>query len=267
VTSSELNHDTEAEASPEEFAAGDIDGAFVARHRPTVAGVELDGEMVLLVEGTTKPHWLNQTATIVWGCLDGTVSLDELAGEIAQAFGADESVVRDDVIDIVQGMGRSGLLDGVAEEVPEPAKWEPPSLPLGDELPSFVGPDLEGGTVRSEDLRGRKLLLVNWSPMCGFCRRITSDLADLQADLRSEGVELVLLTFGSAEDNLELLAESGIDCTVVLQESASDVFGTVGTPSAYLVDEGGKVASKMVVGAIDVPILARSAAGRDEPES
>ncbi|MGH2787285.1 MAG: PqqD family peptide modification chaperone [Actinomycetota bacterium] len=267
MASVDVNDHGTPDDDAEEMSAADIDGAFVPRHRPNTAGVELDGEMVLLVEGTTKPHWLNQTGTIVWNCLDGMVSLDELAGEIAEAFGADPSVVRDDVIDIAQGLGGAGLLEGVAEEVPKPPQYEPPSLPLGDELPSFDGPGLNGDTVRSEDLRGHKLLLINWSAMCGFCKKIAPDLAELQPELKANGVELVLLTYGTSEDNRELLDESGIDCTVVFQEGASEVFGTAGTPSAYLVDADGKVASKMVVGALEVPTLARSAAGRDEPES
>jgi thiol-disulfide isomerase/thioredoxin len=267
MASAEVNGRISEESDAAEMPAAEIDEAYVPRHRDNVAGVELDGETVLLIEGTTRTHWLNQTATIVWNCLDGTVSLSELAGEIAEAFGAEEAAVRSDIVDIVRGMGRAGLLDGVAEEIPQPQQAAPPpSIPVGDELPAFEGRDLEGATVRSTDLRGRKLFLVNWSPSCGFCRRIAPDLAEVQADLKVQGVDLVLLTFGTAEDNRELLSEHGVDGTVVLHEG-SDAFPGVGTPAAYLVDEDGNVASQMALGAIDVPILARSTAGRDDSES
>lgn len=268
MSSQEVEEQIPEDNDTAEMSADDIDGNFVPRRRANIASVELDGETVLLLEGTTRTHLLNQTATIVWDCLDGQVTLAELGDELADAFGGDPKVIRDDVINLVRGVGRAGLLEGVAEEAPVRPGYQPPEgLPLGAELASFGAPDLDGNTHALEELRGRKVLLVNWSPGCGFCKRIAPDLAELQPELRAQGVELVLLTFGEVEENREVLLEAGLECTVFLHDGSVDVFGAVGTPCAYLVDEEGKVASELAVGALDVPVLAQSAAGKGNPES
>ena len=106
-------------------------------------------------------------------------------------------------------------------------------------------------------------MLVNWSPSCGFCSSIATELAALHGDLRAHDTELVLLAFGSADDNRSLLRDAGLSCTVLLQgDEPVDLFRGLGTPCAYLVDEHGTIASGLAVGANQVPALARLATGR-----
>ena len=52
----------------------------------------------------------------------------------------------------------------------------------GDAAP-FRLPDLDGKEVSLEDFRGRKVLLVYWSPQCGFCDILAPDLVRLQPEL------------------------------------------------------------------------------------
>jgi thiol-disulfide isomerase/thioredoxin len=107
------------------------------------------------------------------------------------------------------------------------------------------------------------MVLVNWSPSCGFCAAIAPELAALHGDLRAHDAELVLLAFGSADDNRSLLDQAGLTCTVLLQgDDPVDLFRGLGTPCAYLVDEQGALASGLAVGANQVPGLARLAAGQ-----
>ena len=47
-------------------------------------------------------HHLNTTASLVWECCDGTVSLDTIAENLAAVFGIDTDVVRSDVLDVVR---------------------------------------------------------------------------------------------------------------------------------------------------------------------
>ena len=56
----------------------------------------------------------------------------------------------------------------------------PAGSALGTDFPSFKLPDEAGNEVALEDLRGKKVLLVNWSPQCGYCHRIIPDLANLR---------------------------------------------------------------------------------------
>jgi peroxiredoxin len=135
-------------------------------------------------------------------------------------------------------------------------------LPLATAFPPFRLPDLEGEEVGLEDLETR-VLLVHWSPECGFCRQIAPELARLQTDLRRRKTELVLVSYGSPESNRALVEAHGLRCRVLLQRDGETVegFARMGTPVAYLLDEKGRVAKPVAVGARDVPELAGEAAG------
>lgn len=136
-------------------------------------------------------------------------------------------------------------------------------LEVGAEPDPFELPDLDGRAVRLADFRGRRLLLVNWSPTCGFCDLIAPELAQLQPSLRKRKIELVLASYGDAESNRELGAEHGLECPILIQDGRTiDAFAGVGTPAAYLIDEEGRVARPLAVGAAEVPELARQVAAR-----
>ena len=136
--------------------------------------------------------------------------------------------------------------------------------PLATGFPPFRLADLRGEQVALEDLRGRRVLLVHWSTGCGFCRQIAGELARLQGDLRRRKTDLVLVSCGDVESNRALLEEYRLDCAVLLQPEGATIegFARMGTPVAYLLDEKGRVAKPVAVGADAVPELAREAAGR-----
>lgn len=254
------------QSEEEEVAAEEIDAGFVPRLRPEVVALEVEGEAVLHVEGTHDLHWLNATGSIVASFYDGSATLEEAIRDLSDAFRTDPEVVGRDVLEITREVGRAGLLTGVKRHVPEHGQT-PQGLDVGTELPSFIFPDLEGNPVAFEDLHGQRVLLVNWSPACGFCRKITSELAELQPDLRGHGVRLVLVSIGTADDNRQLLEENNLDTTVLLQEEDRlEFFAGIGTPAAYLLDEAGNTASELSLGALDVPKLARELAGAPEPQ-
>ena len=249
----------------------EIDRLFVPRPRNDIAFVELVGEAVIAAtaddEGRLLTHWLNEIGTIVWRCFDGNASLDDLIADLADAFGADPDIVANDVVQLSRALGRSGLLEGVTAQLALGSiggdGYEPAGLPRGSEVPSFSRCDLDGHDVDLAELRGHRLMLVNWSPSCGFCAASADELAALHADLRVHDIELVLLAFGSADDNRSLLEKAGLTCTLLLQgDDAVDLFRGLGTPCAYLVDEHGLIASGLAVGANQVPALARQAAGQ-----
>jgi len=255
---------SEEEQGPPEIKASTIDETFVPRPRPSIVGVELDGESVLLEKDTVQVHHLDQIATLVWNSFDGSVSLGELIQEITEAFQADPDVIRNDVTSLTQRFGRAGLLEGVRAEAIRPPN--PNALPTGTEVPAFELPDLEGTrSVALDDFKGRQILLVNWSPSCGFCERIGEELATLEPQLRQQGTEMVFITVGDVEANKEQFERFGLTSTVLVQESGElEFLAPMGTPVAYLVDADGKVAEELAVGADEVPVLARAAAGLEE---
>ena len=151
----------------------------------------------------------------------------------------------------------SGLVESEVSGVPD-------GVPVGAELPSFRLPDLRGGGTRTlEDYRGKRVMLVHWSPGCGFCDAIAPDLAKAAPELRTRNTELVLVTSGDPEANREIGREYGFDCPMLLEDESHQVdgFAGVGTPAAYLLDEEGRVEHGLALGADTVPAVLQEALG------
>jgi hypothetical protein len=184
-------------------------------------------------------------------------------------------VVQDDVLAFARELGGNGLLDGVALPRPESdlpdlndlEDWQPPApLEVGDELDDFTLPDLEGNSVSLSNFRGRQVLLVNWSPGCGFCVKIAAALGRQVTPLAAEGIDLVLVTQGDADANRSLREDADLRAPTLLRGgTAIDPFRGTGTPAAYFIDEEGRLAEPMVVGADQVPLLVEELAGVAAP--
>jgi PqqD family protein of HPr-rel-A system len=82
------------------------------RTRSDLTVVVLDGEAVIYDEGSGDVHHLNPTATIVFGMLDGTVTVDELSADVAAVFGLGEDEAAAHVRGLVDELEAAGLLDG-----------------------------------------------------------------------------------------------------------------------------------------------------------
>ncbi len=167
---------------------------------------------------------------------------------------------------VVKQQGRIILrLDALEQRANAAPPAEPAGLPVGAEFPVFSLPDLDGNTIRLEDYRGKRALLVYWSPQCGFCDLIAPDLARLQPDFEKQKVQLLLLARGDAESNRKLAGEHGLRCRILLvsdenAERVPEPLKNLGTPSAYLLDAEGRVAKPLAVGSEKVPALAEEAA-------
>src|SRR5262245_6384078 len=222
-----------------ERPADTIDEQFVPGRRAEVSYVEIDGEQVLAAptEGARyDAHWLDRTAAIVWQTYDGVTPLSELIDDLAEAFGADRDVVRDDVLTLTSALGRAGLLEGVAAAPPVHAhQLRPDGLAVGTEVPAFSGRDLDGRPVHSRDPVGSPHCLVHWSPACGFCARIAPELAQLQPRLAAEGITLVLVSGHDAAANRALLQSAALQCPVIIEDPDAEeiaLFSGLGTPCA-----------------------------------
>lgn len=134
---------------------------------------------------------------------------------------------------------------------------QPSGLPVGTILPNFELPDLEGRTVSLEDFRGKRVLLINWNARCGFCGLIASDLAQAEAALGHANVQMLFVSQGTTEAERKLAEEHGLKSLILLAKGSKglEAFESQGTPSAYLLDEEGKVAKPLAVGAEQVPSL------------
>jgi peroxiredoxin len=127
---------------------------------------------------------------------------------------------------------------------------------VGELAPPIELEDLKGSTVKLEEFRGEKTLVLFWNPGCGFCEQMLPDLKDLENSSSEEASKILLVSAGTEEANKAM----GLRSSVVLdpQFAVGRAFGAAGTPSAVLVDEEGRIASEVAVGAPAVLELARA---------
>ncbi len=222
----------------------------------------IEGESVIVDPGSGHATVLNGFASTVWGCLDGRVTLGELVPDVAFAFDAPVDVVAQHLLAFGREIGRAGLLDNV-RAFPSAMRR---ALAHGDTLAGFALLGTGGTSVRFP-ISGRKALIANWSPSCGYCEGLGPELTVLSPLLAQAEIDLVLLASGGSEENREFLERYGLQATVVLRptHAFADPFPGMGTPAAYLVDEEGAVLAALAVGAVEVARLARQATGQPEP--
>jgi peroxiredoxin/uncharacterized membrane protein YphA (DoxX/SURF4 family) len=118
---------------------------------------------------------------------------------------------------------------------------------IGEDFPEFVLPAANGDEFQASKIRGRRTLVTYWSVGCGFCTQMLEDLREWDKTRGADEPELLLLSSGEAEKNLELNLKSPIVLDDKLEISKK--LGMTGTPSAVLVDENGKIVSEVAVGA------------------
>jgi peroxiredoxin len=140
--------------------------------------------------------------------------------------------------------------DGAAQ-----AAAEAPTV--GSPAPHFELPDLNGATVDLGYFEGEKVIVMFWDPGCGYCGEMLPDVRAWEDDLYAEAPKLLVVSTGTQEANREM----GLSSPVLLDEhlTVGRDFGAPGSPSAVIVDEHGKIASELAVGAPAVlSVLARS---------
>jgi len=124
---------------------------------------------------------------------------------------------------------------------------------FGQPAPRFSLKNLDGDIVSLSDFEGKKFLVVFWNPECSFCLEMTGDLKIFEATSSNESPQLLFISRGTPEANRNLGLSSTIlldQATVVLKQ-----YGASGTPSGILIDEDGKAASLLEVGAPNVLAL------------
>lgn len=121
---------------------------------------------------------------------------------------------------------------------------------LGKDFPEFSLEDVSGNSISPEFLRGKKTLVTFWSLGCGYCTQMLDELRDWDKTKGQDEPNLLLLSSGDKDKNLEL----DLSGTILLDDDrkVSQELGMNGTPSAVLVNRDGKVVSEVAVGAVQI---------------
>lgn len=134
----------------------------------------------------------------------------------------------------------------------------PDAYPAGAVVHDFELPVMTGGTMTLSQWRGHRVLLLFFSPTCGYCKSLLPDLARLLADGSEDLPVILIVSTGSAEQNRQLFEGSGVSCPVLLQEQmeVAALYRVAGTPMAYLIDEQGATVGEAALGGPAVVALA-----------
>jgi peroxiredoxin len=130
---------------------------------------------------------------------------------------------------------------------------EPEGLPIGSEAVAFELPDLTGERKSLAQYRGQPVLLLFFNPACGFCRELLPKLERKGEERRTNGEDrplLIIISAGGAEANRTLFEQHKVSCPVLLQKEseAAAAYKANGTPSGYLIDPKGRIASGLAMG-------------------
>jgi len=123
-------------------------------------------------------------------------------------------------------------------------------IEVGTDVPEFEVIAIDGKTVTSSDLKGRSTLLAFWSPTCPHCVKIADELKEWESEKLPDEPEMIMFSDGEVEMHREL----GLDSTIILDKdyTVAGKIGMHGTPSAILIDENGKYASEIAIGAPNI---------------
>jgi peroxiredoxin len=142
-------------------------------------------------------------------------------------------------------------------------------LAVGTTIEPFTFTDLSKRPVGLEDFRGKRVLLVQWSPRSAGCGRLAPELGRLQEELDERDVQLLLVASGSGQANRRLAAEHNLRCPILLRSGSLHLqaFDGFQAPAAYLLDADGRVAEPAALGWAAVRALAHHATTAPVPPS
>jgi peroxiredoxin len=137
------------------------------------------------------------------------------------------------------------------------------TLQPGKRAPVFRLPDLQGRVVSLEEYQGRRVLLVFSDPRCGPCDELAPHLVRLHREHEKNGLAVILVGRGHADENRHKAEQHGFQFPVVLQkkQKLSKEYGTIATPAAFLIGEDGVIAKDAAVGRDAILALARGGGG------
>jgi thiol-disulfide isomerase/thioredoxin len=159
---------------------------------------------------------------------DGRVGSHVAAGDVATI-----ELVSQTIANVESGRFTPILLPG--------ERFAPQRVKIGDPVPEINLESMRGERVTSEGLKGARTMFMFWGLECPHCVAMTEDLRAWETSKNGESPELIV--FSDAEANLASPVIVDPEYTVAA------TLGMHGTPSAVLVDEEGRFASEVAVGA------------------
>jgi uncharacterized membrane protein YphA (DoxX/SURF4 family) len=143
-----------------------------------------------------------------------------------------------------------------ADHLPE----QPMGLPIGSPAPGFALPDYEGGRTSLAQLLalGKPVLLIFTNPKCGPCISLFKEIKDWQT-AHNDQLTIALLTLGTIKDNFVNVARNSLGHVLIQEKNEiSILYGAIPTPTAVLIDTGGRIQSNLAAGGDEIRTLLTS---------
>jgi len=149
-------------------------------------------------------------------------------------------------------LGREGRPQPVAQS---PAPHDDFFASLGIEpikkklAPDFLLKDIDGNTVRLQDLKGKVVLLNFWATWCPSCRFEMPSMEALHKELNSQGLAVLAVALReSAEDVRSFYNEHRLSFPALLDHNAeaSDLYETWSLPMSFVINKQGYVVGKVI---------------------
>jgi len=88
-----------------------IDLQFLPKVRSNVQHQIIDGESVILDRDRGVIHQLNETASFIWQCCDGSNSIHNIVILLTDHFSTTEEIANNDVINVITNFKELELLE------------------------------------------------------------------------------------------------------------------------------------------------------------
>lgn len=138
------------------------------------------------------------------------------------------------------------LIAGIVALVVILAKHSGPSS-IG-EMPQFKLANIAGGEMKSDDLKGKVLIVDFWASWCGPCKTEIPKYNKLVASMAGKDFQMIgyAVESGTFDEVRKSAAELGIQYPVVVgTDMVTEQFGNYrGLPTTFLVGKDGKIYKK-----------------------
>ncbi len=127
---------------------------------------------------------------------------------------------------------------------------------VGDQVPEYKAPDLDGVEIALDDLRGKVVLINVWATWCGPCRVEMPPIQRSYDRFKERGFTVIAVSIDAGPGYREKVSafaeEFELKFPILLDPDGriARVLQTVGVPETFVVDREGKIV-KRLIGAAD----------------